>query len=122
MNVWRGVIIEESLNDESLLKEVKIVATKISKLEKENRILTFHSIEITDGFKNKYVDKVKLNIKDSFYTHLCKDGSMVVIFHNKLFTFTKSDPQLKKAREYGRSIGIIAEQMPFEHLINNPFD
>ena len=82
MNVWRGVIIEESLIDESLLKEVKIVATKISKLEKENRILTFHSIEITDGFKNKYVDKVKLNIKDSFYTHLCKDDSMVVIFHN----------------------------------------
>ncbi len=122
LNVWRGVVIEESLSDESLIKKVNIVGTKTSKLENENRILTFHKIEVPGSFQEKYVEAVKKNIKDSFYTHLCKDDNMIVIFHNKVFTFTKGDPQLKNAREYGKSIGIIAEQMPFEHLINNPFD
>lgn len=122
MNVWRGVVIEESLSDKSLLDEVKIVATKISRLEKENRVLTFHSIKVDDAFKDEYVEEVKKYIKDRFYAHLCKDHNMIVIFHNKVFTFTKNDPQLKEAREYGKSIEIIAEQMPFEHLINNPFD
>ncbi len=119
---WKGVIIEESLSDTTLLKEVKIVGTKISKLENENRVLHFHNIEVVDSFKDEYVEKVKLNIKHSFYTHLCKDGAMIVIFQYKVFTFTKNDPELDEAREYGKSIGIIAEQMPFEHLIGNPFD
>lgn len=121
-HMWQGVVIEESLSDKSALEEVKITATKISKLEQENRVMTFHSVEVLDSFKEEYVKKVKKNIKKSFYTHLCKDGNMIVIFHNKVFTFAKSDSQLEKAKEYGKSIGIMAEQMPFEHLINNPFD
>jgi len=122
VNTWRGVVIEESLNEKSLLKKVRIIATKISKLEKENRIMTFHKIEIPDAEKQEYIENVKKLIKNSFYMHLCKGGEMIVVFKDKVFTFKKSDPELLKAREYGKSVGIIAEQMPFEHLVDNPFD
>ncbi len=84
--------------------------------------MIFHNIEVVDNLKEHYVEKIQRNIKDHFYTHLCLDSTMTVIFHNKVFVFTKNDPQLNKAREYGESIGIIPEQMPFENLINNPFD
>jgi hypothetical protein len=120
--VWKGVILEESLEDKSLLKLAKIVGTEINKLEKENRVMTFHKVEVADSDKDKYLKKATQIIKQGFYTHLCNKGEMYVIFRGKQFNFRKNDPQLEKAREYGKSIGIIPEQMPFEHLVDYPFD
>lgn len=121
-NFWQGVVLEESLEDKSMLGRAKIIGTNVSKLEKENRIMTFHNVEVPDSTKNEYIEKAKTIIKQGFYTHLCKNGKMTVVFKDKVFNFGESDPELIKAREYGKSIGIIPEQMPFEHLVNNPFD
>ena len=122
LSIWQGVVLEESLEDESLLGSAKIVGTSVSTLEKENRAMTFHRVEVLDSVKDEYIERAKTTIKQSFYTHLCKDGRMTVVFKDKVFTFGENDPELDAAREYGKSIGIIPEQMPFEHLINNPFD
>lgn len=122
LNVWQGVVLKESLEDELLLGSAKIVGTSASKLEKENRTMTFHRVEVPDSVKDEYIERAKTTIKQSFYTHLCKDGKMTVVFKDRVFTFGENDPELDAAREYGKSIGIIPEQMPFEHLINNPFD
>lgn len=122
ISVWQGVVLEESFKDKSLLDLAKIVGTDVDKLEEEDRVMTFHKVEVADSFKNKYIKLAEINIKDGFYTHLCKDGKMTVIFKNKIFSFNKNDPKLIEAREYGKSIGIITEQMPFEHLIDHPFD
>lgn len=120
--MWQGVILEESLEDKSLLKMAKIKDTNVSRLEKENRVMIFHQVEVPDTLKEEYIEKAKNVIKQSFYTHLCKDGQMTVVFKGRVFNFTEDSPELNEAREYGKSIGIIAEQMPFEHLVNNPFD
>ena len=121
-SMWQGVVLEESFEDKSMLDMARIMGTNVSKLEKENRVMTFHKVEVPDSLKDEYIERAKTNIKQGFYTHLCKDGQMTVVFKNKVFSFGDSDPQLVKAREYGKSIGIILEQMPFEHLIKNPFD
>jgi len=47
---------------------------------------------------------------------------MTVIYQGKTFSFVDGDPQLIEAIDYGKSVGIISEQMPFQHLITNPFD
>ncbi|MFZ5932524.1 MAG: hypothetical protein ACOYT7_00340 [Patescibacteria group bacterium] len=120
--MWQGVVLEESLEDKSLLEMAKIRGTNVSRLEKENRIMTFHKVEVPDSLKEEYIEKAKDTIKQSFYTHLCKDGQMTVVFKGRVFNFTADDPKLNEAREYGKSIGIIPEQMPFEHLVDNPFD
>jgi hypothetical protein len=39
-----------------------------------------------------------------------------------MFKFSKGFPEMEEARAYGKFIGIPEEQMPFEHLINNPWD
>ena len=39
-SVWQGVVLEESLEDKSLLDMAKIVGTNVSELEKENRVFT----------------------------------------------------------------------------------
>ncbi len=118
---WKGVIIEESLENKDLLKMVKIVNTKKSSLETEEGILSFHRIEVNVSKKDEFVSKAKSAIKNVWYMHICKSGKMIVIFKNKSFEFTKDDGNLEKARQYGLSIGIIRKRLGFEKLIENPY-
>ncbi|MFW6283438.1 MAG: hypothetical protein ACOC1P_05295 [Minisyncoccales bacterium] len=74
--VWKGVLLEESLKDKKIFDLVKILKTDIERLEKENRTMTFHDIEIEDKNKNKFVETTKNLIKKGFYTHICKNGEM----------------------------------------------
>jgi len=123
--MWKGVIIEESLDDKSLLSLVKIIKSRKTTLENENErgFLTFHCIELNDSNLEKFIETAQKSIKNSFYIHICKDNEMTVIFKNKLFRFSSDNPdEMNEAREYGISIGILKEQMPFEKLIENPFD
>jgi len=75
--VWKGVILEESLEDKSLLKIVKIISTDIEKLEAENRVMTFHKIEVADKNKEEFIKKAIKSIKQGFYLHLVKEGGNV---------------------------------------------
>ena len=119
---WQGVLLEESLEDKSLMDLVSIKGTSASKLEEENRTMTFHKVEVQDSDKQVYLDRAMHVIKPAFYTHLCRNGEMYVVFRGAMFNFRKGDPELKRAREYGKSIGIIEAQMPFERLVDHPFD
>jgi len=119
---WKGVILEESLEDKSLIKLAKIISTDIENLEGEERIMTFHKIEVSDNNKEKFIGQAIKTIKQGFYIHVVKDKVMYIIFKNHMFKFSKGYPELEEAREYGKSIGIPAEQMPFEHLIEHPWD
>jgi hypothetical protein len=119
---WRGVILEESLEDKSLLKLAKIVHTKTERLEGENRVMTFHKIEVEDKNKEEFINQAIKAIKNGFYIHIVKDKVMYVIFKYHMFKFSKGYPELETARNHGLSIGIPKEQMPFEHLIDDPWD
>jgi len=120
--VWQGVLLEESLEDQSLLGMTKIVDTSQFKLENEDRVMVFHKVEVQDSDRQNYLDRALHVIKPAFYTHLCNGGEMYVVFRGAMFNFRKKDPELNRAREYGKSIGIIPEQMSFEHLVDHPFD
>lgn len=122
-NIWQGVVLEESLDNKSLLGLAKIVGTDIDKLEEEDRVMTFHKIEVSDSKRDQFIEEAKRSIKPGFYIHLCKEGRMYVVFKDRIFKFRKGQQDLlEKAREYGKSAGIIPEQMPFKHLIDYPFD
>jgi len=122
--VWKGVILEESLDDKSILDMVRIVKTEKSTLEEEEEkgFLTFHNIELDDEKKDEFVRKALSSIKDKFYLHICKGDRMIVIYKNKMFEFTSDETdKLNQARDYGLSIGIVREQMPFEKIIKDPY-
>lgn len=138
--MWRGVIIEESLEDKSLLKLAKIDETKKSTLENEEEerkrdksspsrlsdgeagILTFHKIELLDDKKAEFLKMARTAIKDTFYLHVCKNGVMIVVYRNKVFEFSKNETgKINEAREYGAAHGILREQLEFEVLIDDPW-
>ena len=83
--VWRGVLLEESLEDKSILNTVNVIETVTSKLEKEDIIVTLHKIEVEDNKKAEFIDKIIHCIKPDFYAHICKDGEMYVLFKSVVF-------------------------------------
>ena len=123
--MWRGVIIEESLEDKSILKFVKIAETNKSTLENEaeSGTLIFHKIEVSDAKKQEFLNNACVSIKDKFYLHICKGGIMVVVYRNKVFEFSRNDAgKINEARNYGAACGILREQMEFEALIDEPWE
>jgi hypothetical protein len=122
--VWKGVVIKESLKDESVLDFVRIIKSRKTTLENEGErgFLTFLSIELEDGNKNIFVKKASSLIKDGFYIHIVEEDRMAIIYRNRVFEFSSKDMnKLEEARNYGLSIGILREQMSFEDLIKNPY-
>ncbi|MBU1136135.1 MAG: hypothetical protein KJ559_01350 [Nanoarchaeota archaeon] len=108
---WKGVILKNSLEEKSLLELVKVIEIKNDR----------YYIEVDDKNKEEFVQKACKSIKPKFYIHLVKDKVMYVMFINHMFKFSRGYPELETAREFGKSIGIPEEQMPFEKLLENPF-
>ena len=121
--MWKGVIIEESLENKDLLGLVKIIGTRKTVLEREEEkwILNFHRIELKDGKKDLFVKQAEMSLTKGWYIHICRNKTMIVIFKGRAFEFEKNDKKLDEARRYGLSLGIIKEQMPFERLISDPY-
>lgn len=122
--IWKGVIIKESLLDKTILSLIKVVRSRETILENENErgTLTFLYIELEDERKEPFIRKVLASLIDRFYVHICKEERMIVIYKNKMFEFSSNEKdKLNQAREYGLSIGILREQMPFEELIKEPY-
>lgn len=123
-NIWKGVLIAESLDNLPLPSSIKIVNTKTASLEKEEDrgIFNFHNIEVANNDLNEVVNFISIHIHDNWYFHLVKDGEIIVVFHNKIFRAYKEDPKkIEKIREYGISQSILKEQLEFEWLIDHPY-
>jgi hypothetical protein len=109
---WQGVILKKSLGDESLLELTRIVETKKDR----------YNIVVEDSKKEDFVQKAIKSVKPKFYIYLVKDKLMYVMFRNHMFKFSRGYPELETARKFGKELGIPEEQMPFENLINHPFN
>ena len=95
--VWKGVIIEESLEDKTILNAVKIVDIRESTLENEDKkgILHFHNIQLDDKEKDEFVRRAVSAIKQGWYIHICKDNIMTIIFKGKYFSFTFNKAEIE---------------------------
>ena len=120
--MWKGVIIKESLKSEKILDKIKIVRTRTTGLEMQGGRYHFLYFELKDENLEYFVEEAKSAIKNKWYTHVCKGDEMIVVFSGKIFRFKEGETaKIQEARNYGLSIGIIKEQMPFEELIRNPY-
>lgn len=123
--MWKGVIIEQSLESKDILRLVRIVKTKTATLEREEEKgeFHFHNVQVGDDNIDRAVAKAKAAIKNGWYMHFCKDNTMIVIFRGKSFVHQKGDEKtLDAIRKYGVSIGINSAQLPDDGLIDRPWD
>lgn len=120
---YKGVIIEESLQDKSVLKDVKILETKIEAVTEEHKTSwlkqwTLHTVEIREDKAQAMSEKISQALDrehgGSWYADFKNDTHHYIIFRNKVFYIDRSSKeQYDEAKNYGISLGIPEYQVDF---------
>ena len=119
--VYQGVIIKESLENKNVLRNVKIVKTKVEKVTDKHKTpwikkWTLHNVEISEEYAEKIVEEISksLDSKHNWYAYFKYGKTHFIIFRNKIFKIKRtSKEQYDKAKEYGISLGIPEYQVDF---------
>jgi len=119
---FKGVIIEESLADKSVLDDVKILSTRVESVTKEHQTpwltqWTLHDVEIPIERAFAVAQKISraLDSEHEWYADYKTDSEHYIIYRNKIFHVTdRSDKkQYDEAKDYGLSVGIPEYQVDF---------
>lgn len=120
---FTGVIIEESLENKSILRKVKIIKTKTEKVTEEHKTpwikrWTLHTVEIPENRADKIANELSKSLDSkrvhAWYADFKNNKCHYIIFRNKIFFIDRtSKEQYDKARKYGISLGIPKHQVDF---------
>jgi|SRR3989344_2627082 len=119
---YRGVIIEESLTDKSILNDIKIIKTEIEPCTEKHKTpwvnqWTMHDVEIPAEKAVEVAEKISkaLDREHNWYADFKTNTEHFVIYRDKVFHITdRSDKtQYDEATKYGISIGIPEYQVDF---------
>lgn len=119
---YKGVIIEESLGDKSVLGQVKIVDTKVEPITPRHKTpwltqWTLHTVEVSEAEADKIAETISKSIETthaSWYADYKNDKYHFIIYPDKIFKVSLQNPVLyKDAKKYGISLGIPEYQVDF---------
>ena len=89
---YQGVIIEESLENKDILKDVKVLETKIEEVVEEHKTpwikqWTLHTVEIPENQASGVAEKLSkaLDSKHNWYADFKNDTHHYIIFRDKVF-------------------------------------
>jgi hypothetical protein len=122
-NNFVGVIIEESLENKSVLKKVKILSTKVEKVTKRHKTpwlsqWTLHTVEVQQDQARHIAEELSKSLDSkhsgSWYADFKNDTYHYIIFRGRIFFINRrSKEQYDKAKQYGISLGIPEYQVDF---------
>ncbi|MFA6404554.1 MAG: NYN domain-containing protein [Candidatus Paceibacterota bacterium] len=118
---FKGVIIDESLENKDILKKIEIISTEIEKVTDEHKTpwvsqWTMHSVIIPVKESKEVAEEISkaLDSKYNWYADFKSESHHYIIFKNKVFLIDrKSKDQYNEAKEYGISLGIPEYQVDF---------
>ena len=116
---YKGVIIEESLQNNEVLKDVSILSTEIEPVTEEHKTpeikqWTMHNVEVPTETADQIVEKLSLCLKKGWYADFKNDLYHYIVYVGKVFKVDLKNPTLyKEAKEYGISLGIPDYQVDF---------
>ena len=123
MKNYKGAIIEESLENIDVLKEVKILETEVEPVTNEHETpwlkqWTLHTVEISEDKAQAIAEKISQALDKehggSWYADFKNDTHHYIIFRNKVFYIDrKNKEQYDEAKRYGISLGIPEYQVDF---------
>src|SRR3989338_619243 len=118
---YRGVVIEESLENKDILKGIKILKTNIEPIKEKHKTSwvkqwTLHTVEIKEENVEKIAEQLSQNLdkKHNWYADFQNKHYHFIIYQGKIFKVDLKNPTLyKDAKEYGISLGIPEYQVDF---------
>ncbi|MBN1778604.1 MAG: hypothetical protein JW816_00045 [Candidatus Buchananbacteria bacterium] len=121
---YKGVIIEESLEDKLILNQLKITSTKIEAVTEKHQTpwiaqWTLHTVEIPADQAGRIAKIISqsLDSKHNWYADFENDTNHYIIFRDKIFFIDKTSQQeYDEAKKYGISLGIPEYQVDFKAI------
>lgn len=124
---YKGIIIEESLSDKSVLDKLKILETKVELTTERHKTpwlkqWTLHTVEVpeknAENLAKQLSESIDQDHDHSWYADFNNDKFHFVIFPNKVFKIPLGDLQIyEDAKQYGVKLGIPMYQLDFEQLV-----
>lgn len=120
MGNYRGVIIEESLENKDILKKVKIASTRVEKVTDQHRTpwlkqWTLHKVEIPENEARAIAEEISRSLDTShnnWYADYKNETHHYIIYPSKVFKVERgSKEQYEEAERYGVSLGIPQYQL-----------
>ena len=118
-----GTIIEESMEDKSVLDMVNILSTKVLKVTEREKtpwleIWNLHKVEVSENNVDVISEKISRSIDSkhnhSWYADYKNKDWHYIIFPNKIFKIARDDAKsYADAKSYGISLGIPKHQVDF---------
>ena len=120
MNNYKGDIIEESLSDKEVLKNLNIISTRIEKVTKEHQTpwlsqWTLDTLEVNENEADNLAEKLSkaLDPEHGWYIDYRNDKYHFVIFKDKVFKLDRNKKSdYDEMIKYGLSIGTPDYQLP----------
>ncbi|MCK4354847.1 hypothetical protein KAW43_00645 [Candidatus Parcubacteria bacterium] len=123
MTDYRGVIIEESLENKEILKKVKIISTKVEQVTDRHKTpwlsqWTLHTVKVQENEAREIAEEISQSLDSdhggSWYADFKNDTHCYIIFRDKIFCIDrKNKEQHDEAKRYGISLGIPEYQVDF---------
>ena len=118
---YKGVIIKESLENKDILKDVKILETRVEEVTEKHKTpwikqWTLYTVEISENQSREVAEKISktLDSEHNWYADFKNDTHHYIIFRDKVFYIDrKSKEQYDEAKHYGISLGIPEHQVDF---------
>lgn len=120
MNNYKGDIIEESLSNKDVLKDVNIISTRVEKVTDEHQTpwlsqWTLDTIEVEEDQASSLAEKLSkaLDPEHGWYIDYRNDKFHFVIFKNKVFKIDRSKKSdYDEMVKFGLSVGTPDYQLP----------
>lgn len=113
---YRGIIIEESLGDKSILDKCEILKTKVAEIDARTTWY-MHKVQIAEENIHEFTKELieKMDPNGRWYSHFYHEDpnktQMIVTFYKKRFCESKDN--FDRSVEYGLQEGIPQEQLDF---------
>ncbi len=111
---YTGILIEESLNNKEIIKDLTVTNLKVTDDENPSDRWHIYTVSVT----RDEIKKIQQNMAEGkWYTHFIAGDEIIVVYKDKMFEYKMTDKvEHEKAVEYGRSIGIPEEQLIIKEI------
>ena len=107
---YRGIIIEESLNDNRILNNFNILKLYITAAAKRSDQWHLFEVEVEEN----EIENISKLIMEGWYAHFWRGSDVVAVFAHKIIKFNYLDKNTwNEVLEYGRKLNIPEEQLDF---------